>query len=80
MSNSRVQLESSLPSKELFLIEPYDCGANDGLYVGNSLLQVTSNDKAQVVITNTTPLTQKLLKGCWIGRTSEVSVVAQDND
>jgi len=68
-----------LSPTELFLIEPYDCGANSGLYVGNSLLQTTSNDKAQVVITNTTPLPQKLSKGCWIGQTGGVNVITQDD-
>ena len=62
------------------MIEPYDCGQTDGLYVDNSLLQATSTDKAQLIITNTTPLTQKLSKGCWIGQTDEISVIAQDNE
>jgi len=75
-----VQLESNLSPAQLFVIEPYDCGQTDGLYVDNSLLQATSTDKAQLIITNTTPLTQKLSKGCWIGQTDEISVIAQDNE
>ena len=48
----------------------------DGLYIGNSLVQATSSDRAQVIITNFTPFTQKVTKGCWIGQANEVTVVS----
>ena len=46
------------------------------MYIGNLLVQATSSDKAQVIVTNFTPLTQKVRKGCWIGQTNEVTVVS----
>ena len=43
--------------KQPVVIEPLECELDAGLYVGNSLVQTTSDDKAQVVITNLSPFT-----------------------
>ena len=73
-TNVTVQFErDSVPPQSM--IEPLECGVDAGLYVGNSLVQTTFDDKAQVVITNLSPLTQKISKGCFIGQCNEVSVV-----
>ena len=71
-----VQFERSIPPTQSFLIEPLDLSVNHRLYIGNSLVQATSSDRAQVIITNFTPFTQKVRKGCWIGQTNEVTVVS----
>ena len=73
-----VQFERDSVPPQSFMIEPLECGLDAGLYVGNSLVQTTFDDKAQVVITNLSPLTQKISKGCFIGQCNEVSVIQHE--
>ena len=73
-----VQFDKDTVPPQSFVIEPLKCELDAGLYVGNLLVQTTSDDKAQVVITNLSPFTQKISKGCLIGQCNEVSVIPQD--
>ena len=76
--NVPVQLEGTTTPNQSFLIEPCECRSDDGLYIGNSLVQAVSANRAQVVITNLSALTQKMSKGCQIGQCSEVNVVQSE--
>jgi len=76
-TNVPVKFEGNAKPPQSFMIESLGYDLDDGLYV-NSLVQTTSDDKARVVITNLSPLTQKIPKGCFVGQCSEVSVIHQD--
>ena len=76
--NVPVQLEGNTTSNQPFLIESSEYRRDDGLYIGNSLVQTISGNRAQVVITNLSALTQKMSKGCQIGQCSEVNIIQQE--
>ena len=54
-TNVTIQFDKNTVPPQSFVIELLEYELDVGLYVGNSLVQTTYDDKAQVVITNLSP-------------------------